>query len=148
MATMKERQESYEKKLDEQTPPQGGSGVPEKKPIKISLDFETVQDAMSENMDKLPSHFHSADDDPKGKQVGGSYHLGRKVQLCDIEEAYNVGFYPMCVIKRMLRYDKPEQGGKGGQDIKKAIHELEILLERWERNNKTLQEVGHESKWA
>ena len=60
-------------------------------------------------------------------QVGGSHYKDRKIQPVQYIEANDLKFLEGCVVKRVTRHDKPT--GKGRQDIEKAIHELQLLLE-------------------
>jgi hypothetical protein len=60
-------------------------------------------------------------------QVGGSHYKDCKVQPVQYIEANDLKFLEGCVVKRVTRHDKPT--GKGRQDIEKAIHELQLLLE-------------------
>ena len=59
-------------------------------------------------------------------QVGGSHYMSQRIQPVEYIEANNLGFLEGCVLKRITRHDC---GGKGRQDIEKAIHELQLLLE-------------------
>lgn len=61
------------------------------------------------------------------KQEGGSHYKDCSIQPVQYIEANNIAFLEGCVIKRCTRHDKPT--GKGRQDIEKAIHELQLLLE-------------------
>ncbi len=60
-------------------------------------------------------------------QVGGDHYRTCKIQPVHFIEANGLGFLEGCVIKRVTRHNRP--GGKGRQDIEKAIHELQLLLE-------------------
>jgi hypothetical protein len=60
-------------------------------------------------------------------QVGGDHYRDGGIQPVQYIEANNLGFLEGCVIKRVTRHDR--EGGKGRQDIEKAIHELQLLLE-------------------
>lgn len=60
-------------------------------------------------------------------QVGGSHYKDAKIQPVQYIEANKLGFLEGCTVKRVTRHDKPT--GKGRQDIEKAIHELQLLLE-------------------
>jgi len=60
-------------------------------------------------------------------QVGGSHYKDCKIQPVQYIEANDLKFLEGCVVKRVTRHDKPT--GKGRQDIEKAIHELQLLLE-------------------
>lgn len=61
------------------------------------------------------------------EQVGGSHYKDCKIQPVQYIEANELKFLEACVVKRVTRHDKPT--GKGRQDIEKAIHELQLLLE-------------------
>ena len=61
------------------------------------------------------------------EQIGGSHYKDCKIQPVEFIEANNIGFLEGCVIKRATRHNRPT--GKGRQDIEKAIHELQLLLE-------------------
>lgn len=60
-------------------------------------------------------------------QIGGEHYAGRKIQPAQYIEANSLGFLEGCVVKRLTRHNHPT--GKGRQDIEKAIHELQLLLE-------------------
>ncbi|SDX52131.1 hypothetical protein [Lysobacter enzymogenes] len=60
-------------------------------------------------------------------QIGGDHYRGRAIQPVQYIEANALGFLEGCVIKRLTRHARPT--GKGRQDIEKAIHELQLLLE-------------------
>lgn len=60
-------------------------------------------------------------------QVGGSHYREGGIQPVQYIEANGLKFLEGCVVKRVTRHDRPT--GKGRQDIEKAIHELQLLLE-------------------
>ena len=60
-------------------------------------------------------------------QVGGSHYKDAAIQPVQYIEANRLGFLEGCTVKRVTRHDKPT--GKGRQDIEKALHELQLLLE-------------------
>lgn len=60
-------------------------------------------------------------------QVGGDHYRGCAIQPVQYAEANRLLFLEGCVVKRVTRHDKPT--GKGRQDIEKAIHELQLILE-------------------
>lgn len=64
---------------------------------------------------------------PLEVQVGGDHYKDCKIQPVQFIEANGLQFLEGCVVKRVTRHDKPT--GKGRQDIEKAIHELQLLLE-------------------
>lgn len=61
------------------------------------------------------------------RQVGGQHYRQGGIQPIQFIEANGLGFLEGCVIKRLTRHGRPT--GKGRQDIEKAIHELQLLLE-------------------
>lgn len=62
---------------------------------------------------------------PLDRQVGGAHYHGGTIQPVQYIEANGLGFLEGCVIKRLTRHGR--EGGKGVQDIDKAIHELQLL---------------------
>ena len=60
-------------------------------------------------------------------QIGGGHYKDCKIQPVEYITANNIPFLPGCVIKRMTRFNKPS--GKGKQDLEKAIHEIQLLIE-------------------
>jgi hypothetical protein len=61
------------------------------------------------------------------KQVGGSHYKHLKIEPTEYAHANNLGFLEGNVVKYVTRHK--EKGGE--EDIKKAIHYLEMILE-WE----------------
>ncbi len=60
-------------------------------------------------------------------QIGGSHYREGGIQPVQYIEANQLGFLEGCVVKRLTRHSR--ETGKGRQDIEKAIHELQLLLE-------------------
>lgn len=60
-------------------------------------------------------------------QIGGSHYREGGIQPVQYIEANQLGFLEGCVVKRLTRHNLDT--GKGRQDIEKAIHELQLLLE-------------------
>ena len=60
-------------------------------------------------------------------QVGGDHYRTCKIQPVEFIEANSLLFLEGCVVKRVTRHNRV--GGKGRQDIEKAIHELQLLLQ-------------------
>lgn len=60
-------------------------------------------------------------------QIGGNHYKSCSIQPVKYIEANRLAFLEGCVIKRVTRHNK--ETGKGRQDIEKAIHELQLLLE-------------------
>lgn len=61
------------------------------------------------------------------KQVGGDHYRQGGIQPVQYAEANDLRGLEFHVLKRITRHNRP--GGKGRQDIEKAIHELQLLLE-------------------
>jgi hypothetical protein len=58
-------------------------------------------------------------------QEGGSHYKEMKIQPVEFITANKLPFLEACVLKRLCRHRK-----KGGaEDIRKAIHELELILQ-------------------
>ena len=62
------------------------------------------------------------------KQVGGDHYKKHLIQPWDIIDAYHLDFYEGNALKYLLRTK-----GSREEDIKKAIHYLEKLLENWSK---------------
>ena len=58
-------------------------------------------------------------------QVGGSHYKGLAIQPAEFSEHNALSFLEGCVVKRVCRHSR---GGKGREDIEKAIHELQLIL--------------------
>lgn len=64
-------------------------------------------------------------DQPLDKQVGGKHYKDFKIQPIEFFMANNTPYAEAAVIKYVLRYKN--KGGK--EDLKKAIHFCELLIE-------------------
>lgn len=62
---------------------------------------------------------------PFDVQVGGDHYKNMRIQPVEFITANNIGFLEGCVIKRMCRW----QNKNGLEDLRKAIHEIELLME-------------------
>jgi len=60
-------------------------------------------------------------------QVGGNHYREGGIQPVQYIEANTLCYLEGSVVKRVTRHNKAT--GKGRQDIEKAIHELQLLLE-------------------
>lgn len=58
-------------------------------------------------------------------QVAGDHYKGMVIQPVEFITRNGLGFLPGCVIKRVCRY----KSKAGAQDLRKAIHELQLMLE-------------------
>lgn len=60
-------------------------------------------------------------------QIGDDHYREQKIQPVEYIEANKLGFLEGCVVKRVTRHG--HSTGKGRQDIEKAIHELQLILQ-------------------
>lgn len=60
-------------------------------------------------------------------QIGGGHYREGGIQPVQYIEANDLRFLEASVVKRVTRHNRAT--GKGRQDIEKAIHELQLLLE-------------------
>ena len=59
------------------------------------------------------------------QQIGGSHYKHFVIQPVEFIHRNKIGFLEGCIIKRVCRH-----GDKAGaEDLRKAIHELELLIE-------------------
>lgn len=59
------------------------------------------------------------------RQEGGSHYKDYAIQPAEFIHKNGIEFLPGCVIKRMCRWRKKD----GIKDLRKAIHEIELLIE-------------------
>lgn len=64
-------------------------------------------------------------DNPLERQIAGSHYKNLVIQPVEFITKNNIGFLEGCVIKRVCRY----KNKNGIEDLQKAIHELELLIE-------------------
>lgn len=64
-------------------------------------------------------------DSAMSKQVAGNHYKDMDIQPVEFITRNNIGFLEGCVIKRICRWRRKD----GLQDLQKAIHELELLIE-------------------
>lgn len=62
---------------------------------------------------------------PSNKQIGGNHYTKYEIQPIDIIDEYGLDFYRANAIKYILR-----EKHNHSEDIRKAIHYLELYLER------------------
>lgn len=62
--------------------------------------------------------------DATQEQIGGGHYKQFQLQPAEISERNNLTFLEGSVVKRMHRHSR---GGKGLQDLEKAIHEIRLL---------------------
>jgi hypothetical protein len=65
---------------------------------------------------------------PLKKQIGGSHYKTMAIEPIEYGHQNGLGFIAVCIIKRICRYNHPT--GKGLEDIEKALHELDILIDQ------------------
>lgn len=65
------------------------------------------------------------------KQVGGSHYKDLAIQPVDYITKNNLGFIEGCVVKYVTRWKHKSSV----EDLKKAKHFLEILIQQQENNN-------------
>ena len=82
---------------------------------------------------------------PYQKQVGGKHYLKYKIQPSEFVVENKLLYPEGSVIKYILRHQ--DKGGK--QDLEKAIHFIEMIIERDYRDEKEKQETWIEGykKW-
>ena len=61
---------------------------------------------------------------PLDVQEGGDHYKSLKIQPVEFIHANGLSFLEGCVIKRVCRH----RSKNGAEDIRKAIHELELIL--------------------
>lgn len=61
------------------------------------------------------------------RQVGGEHYRSFTIQPVEFITKNQLGFLEGCVIKRMCRY----KAKNGVEDLKKAIHEIELLIQMY-----------------
>lgn len=65
------------------------------------------------------------------KQVGGDHYQGGTMQPFDVIDAFGLDFYEGSAVKYLLRWRKKN----GVEDLEKAKHYIEILIEREKNGN-------------
>jgi hypothetical protein len=65
------------------------------------------------------------------KQIGGDHYKKMRIQPWEIIDAHNLNYYEGNVLKYLLRR---KRGQARVEDLKKAIHYLERLIESLERS--------------
>lgn len=99
------------------------------KAAKKRADYIDLDD-LDEEDEGLPS---APDDEPKdaaAEQVGGDHYKQFTFQPAEIATRNGLSFLEGNVVKRMHRHSR---GGKGLQDLQKAIHEIRLIA-KWQYN--------------
>lgn len=73
----------------------------------------------------IPKTEIKGEESASDKQVGGTHYKG-DLQPIDVIDSWGLDFYEGSALKYLARHRKKN----GAEDIKKAIHYLELLLER------------------
>jgi len=99
------------------------------------MTYNSINDATPEEWDKASKtvygRLYHPNDHAIDKQVGGDHYKKLKIQPIEYALANDLGICEHAVVKYVSRWkDK-----NGVEDIKKAIHYLEILLERIEHED-------------
>lgn len=63
---------------------------------------------------------------PSDIQIGGDHYRSFPIQPAEFVERNGLSFLEGCVVKRLCRW---RRGGKGREDLLKARHEIDLLLE-------------------
>jgi hypothetical protein len=95
--------------------------------------LKTIDDLLKGN--RTMSQYTLFEDDikydrPNDKQHGGSHYKGKAIQPWDYVIANNMGYLDGTAVKYITRYKEKN----GVEDLKKAIHFLEKLIEVEEKN--------------
>ena len=64
---------------------------------------------------------------PFDRQVGGSHYKQYTIQPYEFFFRNNIPHHKAAIIRRILRYD--HETGQGLTDLKKIIHEVELIME-------------------
>lgn len=81
------------------------------------MDLEPNAEINKELTDMLKGH---------NKQIGGDHYSKHKIQPFDVIDEYDLNYYEGNVLKYLLRHkDK-----NGIEDLKKAAHYLDVLIEK------------------
>lgn len=68
---------------------------------------------------------------PLSIQVGGTHYKSMSIQPVEFITQNGLGFLEGCIIKRLSRYRR--QGGGGMKDLLKCRHEIDLLIQHWDR---------------
>ena len=85
-----------------------------------------LNDATPEEWDKCKGSYYMTDTSKASqKQVGGGHYVEKSIQPWDYIVANNLGYLEGNVVKYVTRY----KSKNGKQDLEKALHYLQKLLE-------------------
>ena len=83
-----------------------------------------MSDGMTEMLDEENEYMRN-EKNALAKQVGGNHYASMKIQPVEFIAANNLGFLEGNIVKYVCRH----HAKNGAEDIKKAIHYCELLLE-------------------
>jgi len=66
---------------------------------------------------------------PWSIQIGGSHYKNMVIQPTEFIERNKLSFLQGCIIKRICRYKDKD----GIQDLEKAKHEIDMLIDLWKK---------------
>lgn len=82
-----------------------------------------------------PVLFKNVIESPKDTQVGGSHYKDQKIQVSDYIYENSLNWYQGNAIKYISRYNrKNSDTSMQIQDLKKAVHYIQLLIEKIEKN--------------
>ena len=82
-----------------------------------------------------PALFKNIFESHKDTQVGGSHYKDQKIQVSDYIYENNLNWYQGNAIKYISRYNrKNSDTSMQIQDLKKAVHYIQLLIEKIEKN--------------
>jgi len=82
-----------------------------------------------------PVLFKNVIESPKDTQVGGNHYKDLKIQVSDFVYFNNFNWFISNAIKYLSRYDKKHsEKQKQLEDLKKAKHYIDLLIEKIEKN--------------
>lgn len=81
-------------------------------------------------------------DSPLERQVGGQHYKSMKIQPIEFIQANNLGFEEGNAVKYICRW----KNKNGVQDLEKAIHYIQLLIEKHKKEQAALAEVSNISK--
>lgn len=82
-----------------------------------------------------PDYFNKIKDSPKNTQIGGDHYKDLKIQVSDYIHENNLNWYQGNAIKYVSRYNrKNSDTSMQIQDLKKAVHYIQLLIEKIEKN--------------
>ena len=97
------------------------------KPAEEAIVSTGLEKGMAETTQKYKSEARNALKSALETQIGGDHYKSCAIQPVEFIVKNEIKFLPGCAIKRLTRYNKPT--GKGLQDLQKAIHEIQLMIE-------------------